>query len=298
MPNSLKQIIVTGADGQLGKELRAASPRHPGLSFDFLTHRELPVEDPFRVGEFLSRLKPAFCINCAAYTAVDRAETEREMACRINGEAVGRLAEACADQGVKLIHLSTDYVFDGHSEKPLREEDPTAPVNQYGASKLLGEKLALDRNPDTLILRTSWVYSEFGNNFVKGMIRLMGERSIVRVVSDQVGSPTYAADLAEAILQIAKQENFVPGIFHYSNEGRVSWYEFAVAIRDFTASPCQVAPIPSTAYPTSAKRPQFSLLDKSKIRSVYGIQPADWKSSLSVCIDKILQGQGKSSGGT
>jgi dTDP-4-dehydrorhamnose reductase len=282
-------IVVTGADGQLGKELRLVSYGYPGFDFIFLSKNDLPIDQVDKLHLFFEGVKPTFCINCAAYTAVDKAEKERDLAFLVNGESVGKLAIECEKQGTKLIHISTDYVFDGHSSKPLKEEDQTSPINTYGASKLAGEQLAILNHPDTLIIRTAWVYSEFGNNFVKTMIRLMNEKDTINVVEDQIGSPTYAADLAELILQIIDGSKFIPGIYHYSNEGRISWYEFALAIKDFTGSNCRINPIPSSQFPTAANRPNYSLLDKTKIKSVYSITVPDWKASLFVCIARIKE---------
>lgn len=289
-----QKILVTGANGQLGRELRAAvsitlsaGASVRDFDFIFLTREDLSLEDPRSIAAIFATHHPAYCINCAAYTAVDKAETEKELAFRINGEAVGELAAACRSSGARLIHISTDYVFDGGSATPLKEEDPTGPLNVYGASKLLGEQLALQQNPDTLILRTSWVYSAFGNNFVKTMMRLMREKESIRVVSDQVGSPTYAADLAAVILQIIDGPALIPGIYHYSNEGEISWYEFALAIKELTGSACRVDPIPSAQYPTPARRPHYSLLDKTRIRETYGIKIPAWKDSLVRCLSLI-----------
>ena len=297
-------ILVTGANGQLGRELQAIAENFPQFSFSFHDRTTLNLDNPASITATLTREQPAWCINCAAYTAVDKAESEKDLAFHINGEAVGHLAAACRVSGAKLIHISTDYVFDGLSATPLKESDPTNPINTYGASKLAGEQNALRENPDaTLIIRTSWVYSEFGNNFVRTMIRLMKERPSINVVSDQIGSPTYAADLAAAILQIITSATsapglapaftpglapaFVPGIYNYSNEGQISWYQFALAIRDAIASPCTVNPIPTSQYPTPAKRPHYSLLDKSLIRQTYRLTIADWQSSLATCLSRL-----------
>jgi dTDP-4-dehydrorhamnose reductase len=232
---------------------------------------------------------PDYCINCAAYTAVDKAETDRELAMIINGEAVSWLADAAARHHTRLIQISTDYVFDGNSPLPLKENDAVGPVNWYGTSKLRGEELAIEKQPETIIIRTSWVYSEFGNNFVKTMIRLMRERELVKVINDQIGTPTYAADLACAILKIVDSSHFIPGIFNYSNNGRISWFEFAVAIRDLLGSSCRVEPISTSEYPTAAKRPHYSLLDKTKIRSTYAVEVPDWKKSLEQCMRNIFK---------
>lgn len=283
-----KKILVTGANGQLGRELQVLSVTFPQFDFLFYDRAALSIADPDAINTFFAREQPAFCINCAAYTAVDKAESEKESAFLINGDAVGYLATACRNTGARLIHISTDYVFDGLSEIPLRETDPTGPINAYGASKLEGERQAFRHNPHaTLIIRTSWVYSEFGNNFVRTMIRLMKERPSINVVSDQVGSPTYAADLAAAILHVITAPSFIPGLYHYSNEGRISWYEFALAIRELIGSTCEVNPIPTAQYPTPAKRPRFSLLDKSLIRATYHLTIPEWQPSLISCIGKM-----------
>jgi len=308
-------IIVTGANGQLGKELQAATGAHRAtgrpisfsnrtytftdwlpsdeehrlypFQFLFLTKEDLPIQDAAQTLQLFEKIRPAYCINCAAYTAVDKAETEKDQAFTINGDAPGILAAACQRVKARLIHISTDYVFDGESATPLKEDDPTGPISIYGASKLKGEQLARQQNEDTVILRTSWVYSEFGNNFVKTMIRLMREKDRISVVDDQIGSPTYAADLAAAILHIIARNKFVPGIYHYSNEGQISWYEFALAIKELTASPCTVAPISTAQYPTPARRPHYSLLDKSLIKATYGIAIPQWRESLVRCLARV-----------
>ena len=279
-----RTIIVTGANGQLGKELQAiADPK----DFLFLSKEDLPIQDAARTLQFFSAHRPAYCINCAAYTAVDKAESEKDQAFAINGDAVGSLAAACKRVGARLIHISTDYVFDGHSHIPLKENDPTGPINIYGASKLKGEQLARQENPDTVIIRTSWVYSEFGNNFVKTMIRLMREKERITVVDDQIGSPTYAADLAAVIGRIVSGGIFVPGLYHYSNEGQISWFDFALAIKEGIGSSCTVVPILTAQYPTPAKRPKYSLLDSNLIKSTYGITIPEWRQSLTRCLAKI-----------
>ena len=286
-----KKILVTGANGQLGKEFRALERQYPQFEFLFVGHAELPIEDASAVKEFFELHLPTFCVNCAAYTAVDKAETEKEQAIRTNADAVENLAGACRNSNTLFIHISTDYVFDGTSSIPYTEESKTDPVNHYGLSKLKGEHLAIQKNPDSIIIRTSWVYSEYGNNFVKTMIRLMKERESINVVIDQVGSPTYAADLAEAIMNIIKNNIENPtvakGVYHYSNEGSISWYEFAVAIKELIGSSCKVNPIPSNQYPTPARRPNYSLLNKSKIKSTYGLEIPHWKDSLVRCLKRM-----------
>jgi dTDP-4-dehydrorhamnose reductase len=293
-------ILVTGANGQLGKELQVLAEFHDDYSFVFATKEDLPIQEEAKVQQYFSKHKPAFCVNCAAYTAVDKAETDTETAFAVNATGAGILATASRSNNTKFIHISTDYVFDGQSPVPYKEDAPVNPMNTYGASKLKGEQLCLEKNPDAIIIRTAWVYSGFGNNFVKTMIRLMSERPSINVVNDQVGAPTYAADLARAIIHIilASQAhtrnpkpgtgNWVPGIFHYSNKGRISWYDFAVAIKEMTHSNCTVNPIPSSQYPTPAKRPSFSLLDTHKIYETYHCEIPDWKDGLERCLQKLF----------
>jgi dTDP-4-dehydrorhamnose reductase len=282
-------ILVTGSNGQLGKELQELAGSFPDFRFVFTSREDMGIHHYGLVENFFIATKPDYCINCAAYTAVDKAESEKEAAYLMNGEAVGHLALVCARYGTKLIHVSTDYVFDGTSEIPYREDAPVSPINVYGASKLLGEELCQKNDPSAIIIRTSWVYSSFGHNFVKTMKRLMQERNEINVVSDQIGTPTYASDLAKAILDIIASSQWIPGIYHYSNEGKISWFDFALAVKEFLASNCVVHPIPSSAFPTPAKRPSFSLLDKSKIKQTYHIQIPDWKESLSRCMALIKE---------
>jgi dTDP-4-dehydrorhamnose reductase len=287
------KILVTGANGQLGKELRLLTPSFPQFDFIFLSREDMPLHHFELVRNSFEAYHPQYCINCAAYTAVDRAESEGELAFLINGEAVGMLASICKEHYCRLIHISTDYVFDGTASVPYKEDSPVNPQGIYGESKLGGEKLAMKYDPDSIIIRTSWVYSEFGKNFVKTMLKLMNEKEEINVVNDQIGSPTYAVDLAEVILQIivALATHHSPltihGIYHFSNEGIISWYDFALAIREFSGSKCRVSPIPTSHYPTPAKRPAYSVLDKAKIQQVFGITLKNWKDSLAVCIQKI-----------
>ena len=287
----MKKVLVTGAGGQLGRELQRFAAGYPAFNFVFTTRGQLPVDEPEKVKAVFAEVKPDWCINCAAYTAVDKAETESETAFRINGDAPGYLAKACRGAGARFIHISTDYVFDGSRPIPLKEEDPTGPINVYGASKLEGERWVLQECCDSaLIIRTSWVYSEYGNNFVKTMIRLMNKQTTVGVVDDQIGSPTYAADLADAILQILSARKFLPGIYHYSNEGQISWYQFALAIRFLIDSRCKVNPIPTSQFPTPARRPAWSLMDKTLIRDSYGVPIVAWERSLAICIQRLQNG--------
>jgi dTDP-4-dehydrorhamnose reductase len=283
------KIIITGANGQLGNEFRELATGYPAHEFIFFSRQELSIADAGSVRDVVSQHNADWCVNCAAYTAVDKAESEQEIAMSVNATATGLLAKACAELGTRFIHISTDYVFDGSSSKPYREDDPTGPINVYGHSKLRGEQLALQHNPSGIIIRTSWVYSVYGNNFVKTMMRLMKDRESINVVSDQVGSPTYAADLAKAIMHIIESPaaQNAKGIFNYSNEGQISWHEFAMAIKELTGSNCSVNPIPSSQYPTPARRPQFSLLDKTKIRTTFNVKIPGWKDSLAHCIHKM-----------
>jgi dTDP-4-dehydrorhamnose reductase len=291
-------ILVTGSNGQLGQELKALANAFPAFSFLFTTREELPIHEFDAVRSFFTAYQPAYCINCAAYTAVDKAETEKEQAFLVNATSVGVLAKACAESGARFIHISTDYVFDGQSPQPYTEDAPVNPVNMYGASKLQGEQLCMQHNAESIIIRTAWVYSEFGNNFVKTMLRLMKDRPQINVVNDQVGAPTYAADLAACIMKIVSSEwsvvrktsstgNWQAGIYHYSNRGRISWYDFAVAIKELSGSSCTVNPIPSSGYPTPAKRPSFSLLNTSKIEQVCGCAIPEWKEALQRCLHKL-----------
>ncbi|HTL09361.1 MAG TPA: dTDP-4-dehydrorhamnose reductase [Chitinophagaceae bacterium] len=285
-------VLVTGANGQLGSALRSIAGNYPGLQFLFVTHATLPLEDAAAVHALLMEQAPAYCINCAAYTAVDKAETEREQAMLVNANAAGILAAACKVAGTKFIHVSTDYVFAGNGERPYKEADATAPVNYYGATKLAGEQQCQQVNAESIIVRTSWVYSAFGNNFVKTMLRLMRERTSINVVNDQLGSPTYAIDLAEALLSVIEgtingHHAWVPGIYHYSNEGIISWFDFAAAIQQLSGSNCTVQPIPSSAFPTPAKRPAYSAMDKGKIKKIFGLHIPDWQQSLLACIRSL-----------
>ncbi|WEK35689.1 MAG: dTDP-4-dehydrorhamnose reductase [Candidatus Pseudobacter hemicellulosilyticus] len=282
-------VLVTGAYGQLGREMETISRTDTDREYILVDRDDLPIQNAAIVEKFFYQYSPAYCVNAAAYTAVDKAETDAEEAYLINGDAVGLLAAACKQHGTKFVHVSTDYVFDGNSPEPYTETAPVNPMNVYGLSKLKGEALCLMKDPDAIIIRTAWVYSEFGNNFVKTMLRLMKERPSLNVVSDQVGAPTYAADLAAMISRIVTggPEAWLPGIYHYSNQGRISWYDFAVAIRDLAGLDCTVNPISTDQYPTPAKRPSFSLLDTSKIRSSFNCDIPDWKDSLHRCMQQL-----------
>jgi dTDP-4-dehydrorhamnose reductase len=286
---SAQTILITGANGQVGSEFRVVAKAYPQYHFLFVTKDELSIDNAAAVKEYFDKHSIQYCVNCAAYTAVDKAETEKEKAFLINAEAVGNLAAVCKTKGAKFIHISTDYVFDGTNTAPYLESDPVKPLGVYGASKLKGEQLALENDPDTIIIRTSWVYSSFGNNFVKTMLRLMKERESIGVVNDQQGCPTYAADLANAIMQIVINYplsiiHSTNRIFNYSNSGVINWHQFAVAIKELTNSKCIVNSIPSSQYPTPAKRPQYSVLDTTKIRKTFAITIPAWKDSLINCL--------------
>lgn len=284
----MKKILVTGSNGQLGKELRDIAANYPECEFLFLSREDLPIHHYELVRNTFDGFKPDYCINCAAYTAVDKAEQEKDLAFIVNAESVGILAAVSKEHQCKFIHISTDYVFSGNSPKPYVETDTTDPSSVYGKSKLAGELEAVKNNPDAVIIRTSWVYSHYGNNFVKTMMRLMKERNEISVVSDQVGSPTWAADLASFIMHVILFPSWKAGIYHYSNLGEISWYDFAKEIKQLIKSETIIHPIPTSAYPTPAKRPAFSLLDKSKIKTEFDYTPPHWKESLSKCVDQLL----------
>ena len=277
-------ILVTGANGQLGMELRHLSAAQPDYEFIFTGREELDISNRRAVDEYFEKNKALFCINCAAYTAVDKAEKEKLIAEEINTDGPAHLASACRDHGVQMFHISTDYVFNGRGNAPYRPGDATDPVNFYGTTKLNGEKKALIENSDIIIIRTAWVYSSFGNNFVKTMIRLMNQKESINVVSDQLGTPTYAADLADAIIQIIRKKKFVPGIYHYTNTGITSWFDFAKEIATGIGTNCIVLPINTDQYPTPAARPAYSALDNEKISSVFGIDIPEWRESLKRCL--------------
>jgi dTDP-4-dehydrorhamnose reductase len=285
-----KTILVTGANGQVGNEFRVLAEKYPQYNFLFAGREDFAIEDFTAVKKYFAANTINFCVNCAAYTAVDKAETEKENAFLINAAAAGNLAAVCAAHNTQFIHISTDYVFDGTGTQPYKETNATNPIGVYGQSKLKGEELVLQNNPAAIIIRTSWVYSSFGNNFVKTMLRLMKERESINVVDDQLGCPTYAADLANAIMQIINKcatLNLQYSIFNYCNQGTISWYDFAVAIKELTKSNCMVNPIPTSQYPTPAKRPQYSVLDTGLIKNIFGIIIPEWKESLKKCFELL-----------
>lgn len=279
-------ILVTGADGQLGNEFRVLVPAYPEYDFLFVTKAELDINDAAAIEKYFTENTINYCINCAAYTAVDKAESEAATAFLINADAVANIAKTCKARNTQLIHISTDYVFDGTADQPYQESDKTNPVSVYGRSKLKGEAEALQHCPSTIIIRTAWLYSSFKNNFVKTMLRLMKERESINVVSNQVGCPTYAADLALAIMRLIKSGKSLdnPGIYHYSNAGETNWYEFAIAIKKLSGSDCIVNAITTDQYPTAAKRPAYSVLDTAKIEEIFAVTVPQWKESLQKCL--------------
>lgn len=281
------KIVITGSNGQLGSELQEILKSHSDKDCVFLDRSQLPLDEPAKIGEVLANLDPDVIIHAAAYTAVDKAESEETLADIVNHLASAEIAKYAAANKVKLIAVSTDYVFDGTSSQALKEDAAVDPINVYGLSKLRGEEAIQRIEPNAIIIRTSWVYSTYGNNFVKTMIRLMTEREEISVINDQVGSPTYAYDLANAIVSIIESKDWKPGIYHYSNEGEISWFDFASAIKEIKQFGCKINAIPTTAYPTPAKRPKFSLLDKSKIKSDYNLQIPEWRASLELMISKL-----------
>lgn len=283
----MNKILVTGAHGQLGTELNFLSSLLENHQFIFVGQNDLDITDADAVNNFFSKEKYTAVINCAAYTAVDKAETEKEIAFKVNANGAGNLAVACKQVNAKFIHFSTDFIFDGTNSVPYKEEDKSNPLSVYGESKLTGEEQVLLNNPDTILIRASWVYSSFGNNFVKTILKLCKERESLNVIYDQTGTPTYARDLAAAVLKIVQSKEWKPGIYNYSNEGVASWYDFAVAIRDIAGLRTKILPIETSQYPTPAERPKYSVLNKKKIKETFGLEIPYWRESLEKCISLI-----------
>jgi dTDP-4-dehydrorhamnose reductase len=282
-------VLIIGSNGQLGNEIRVASAQYPKFNYIFTDVAELDICDKATLETFVKANAVDAIVNCAAYTAVDKAEDDVDLCYKINRDAVRNIAEVAAAHNLKVIHISTDYVFDGTSHVPLTEDMSTAALGVYGKSKLEGEQELQTFCPISVIIRTSWLYSSFGGNFVKTMIKLGTERDNLNVIFDQVGTPTYAADLAEAILQVLSAASFVPGIYHYSNEGVCSWYDFTKRIHKLACVSCNVKPIETKDYPTRTPRPHYSVLNKSKIKSTYGIEIPYWEDSLEKCIGILLK---------
>lgn len=283
----MKKILVTGAHGQLGTEFNFLTSLAETNNFVFADRNVLDITDTESVTELFNREKFFAVINCAGYTAVDKAEIEKDMAFAINSTAAGNLALVALKTGARFIHFSTDFVFDGKSSIPYNEEDKTKALSVYGKSKLAGEEFVLKNNSDAVLIRTSWLYSSFGNNFLKTILRLANERDQLKIIFDQVGTPTYARDLAEAILKIVSADEWKPGIYHYSNEGTASWYDFAVAIKHISGFNTPILPIETMEYPTPAERPKYSVLNKKKIKTTFGMEVPYWRDSLQRCIARL-----------
>jgi len=283
------KIAVTGSNGQVGKELQLAFSNDKKLDVVYYDKASLDITNSLKLNKEFAANKFDVCINAAAYTAVDKAEDDYDTAFDVNAQGAENIARVCELFKTKLIHISTDFVFDGQKQAPYLENDKTNPLSAYGETKLVGEERVLKVLPSSVVIRTSWVYSHFGNNFVKTMKRLTSERDELNVVNDQIGNPTYAADLAQVIKQItlSKEMEGVSGIFHYSNKGNISWYQFALAINDICKHNCAISPIPTTDYPTPATRPPYSVMNTSKIESKLGIAIYPWKKSLEICLEKL-----------
>lgn len=281
------KILITGRQGQLGSELQEIQQNFPKYTMVFVDREEMDLSNPAEIIKVLDTEKPNIIISAGAYTAVDRAESDQELCNAVNNIAVKIIGEWTVANNAKVIHISTDYVFDGTSETPLKETDTPDPINVYGLTKLHGEQSLEASGAAYLIIRTAWVYSVYGANFVKTMLRLITEREEIGVVADQIGTPTYARDLAQVIMDIITAPEFVQGIYHYSNEGKISWHEFATAVKEIKGFNTKVNAIGSDAFPTPAKRPNFSLLDKTKIKKVYKVSVPDWRTSLEEMLTKL-----------
>ncbi len=288
METHIKNILVTGANGQLGTEIRNLANFYASYIFTFTDYQELDITNPNACEDLIKKTKPNFIINCAAYTAVDKAEQEKTEANLLNATAPKILADLCKNLNVKLIHISTDYVFDGKTYLPYKETDDVNPESAYGKTKLLGELNVLDSGVG-MVIRTSWLYSAYGNNFVKTILKHGAIKPELGVVFDQIGSPTWAHDLAKAILDIISkgEDHFTPEIFHYSNEGVCSWYDFAHEIISISNLQCQVKPIETKDYPTPAIRPKYSVFNKQKIRNLYNLEIPYWRDSLIECLKQL-----------
>lgn len=279
-------VLVTGGNGQLASCIKDVTNAYDGYTFIYTDYPDLDICDVSKVNDFFSLNTIDFCINCAAYTAVDKAEEEKDIAFEINSNGVKNLAKICSKYNTKLVHISTDFVFEGLRNMPYKETDIATPISVYGATKLQGEIEIQKSLAEHYIIRTSWLYSEHGNNFMKTMLRLAEFKDEIGVISDQIGTPTYAGDLAKVIMEIIHKDLKPFGLYHYSNSGVASWYDFAMAIFDISNSKIKVNPISTSEYPTAAKRPTFSLMDKTKIKTTVKIEIPYWRDSLTVCLNK------------
>lgn len=283
------KVLITGCYGQLGSSLRREFEGDRDIDATYTDYDTLDITDREAVNRFVADNHFDMIVNCAAYTAVDRAETDEILASSLNTGAVGNLAQAALKAGAKILHISTDYVFSGQGFRPYEENDEPYPQSIYGRTKLEGEALLSSFCQNAVIIRTAWLYSEFGNNFVKTMLRLSETKPEINVVADQIGTPTYAGDLAAAIHSVIKYQNWTPGIYHFTNEGVASWYDFTKAIFEIKGVSTPVNPIPTSAYPTPAKRPLYSVLSKQKIKNTYGLEIPYWRDSLKRCLDRMEQ---------
>lgn len=286
----MKTLLITGSKGQLGNEMQIAAKNYPEFKFIFTDVEELDICNKTALQYFVAENGVDYIVNCAAYTAVDKAEDDAELCYKINRDAVRNIAEVAGENGLKVVHISTDYVFDGTNHIPYTENDAVCPATIYGKSKLDGENILQQIiSRQAIIIRTSWLYSSFGNNFVKTMLKLGGEREKLTVIFDQIGTPTYAAELANVILKVISHKEFVEGIYHFSNEGVCSWYDFTKSIHRLANIQCDVQPIESKDYPTRTPRPNYSVLNKAKIKLVYGLTIPHWEESLVKCIGILNQ---------
>jgi dTDP-4-dehydrorhamnose reductase len=283
----MSSILVFGASGQLGQCLAQVAQERGMSGLEFLPEAKANILDPAGLAAQFAQHRPAYCINCAAYTAVDKAEDELELARRVNRDGVENLARLCGEYGTVLIQISTDFVFAGSTNQPLLETDETAPISVYGLTKLEGEQVIATHTHRYFTLRTSWLYSEYANNFVKTMLKLGRERPELRVIWDQLGTPTYAIDLAGCILTIIETQSQAFGLYHYSNEGVTSWYDFATAIFELSNTPVKTVPIRTAEYPAKATRPAYSVMDKTKVKAQLGVSIPHWRESLRVCLSRL-----------
>lgn len=283
----MKKVLVTGCYGQLGSSLRREFESDPEIEATYTDYDTLDITDREAVERFLKDNRFDVVVNCAAYTAVDKAETDEILCSALNTGAVGNLGEAAVKTGSKVIHISTDYVFSGQGFRPYEENDEPYPQGIYGRTKLEGEGLLTSFCQNAIIIRTAWLYSEYGNNFVKTMLRLAESKPEISIVADQIGTPTYAGDLAHAIHKIIRHSDWRPGIYHFTDEGVASWYDFSKAIFELSGKNIKVNPIPSSAYPTAAKRPLYSVLSKRKIKKTFGLEIPYWRDSLAKCLTEL-----------